>query len=216
MIVKSFFFITNRIEKIESKKLINAILNEKKHVFVMFVQMISDEIKYLNDVHIERRLQIDSAFAKMKKKNIKNFLFEVLKEFVDMTNKNKTYELFDHEFDDHAINLKSSKKSSYEFIYALSKDEFKILRTYLNKHLKNEFIKFFIFFANVSILFVKKKNEILRLCVNYKDFNFLTIKNRYFLSLIDENLNRLNKIRKYTSFDMITIYNRLRIKKENE
>ena len=76
-----------------------------------------------------------------------------------MTNENKTYELFNHEFDDHAINLKSNKKSSYEFIYALSKNEFKILRTYLNKHLKNEFIRFFIFFANVSILFVKKKRN---------------------------------------------------------
>ena len=68
MIVKSFFFITNRIEKIESKELINAIFNKKKHVFVMFVQMIFDEIKYLNDVHIERRSQIDFVLAKIKKK----------------------------------------------------------------------------------------------------------------------------------------------------
>ena len=133
-----------------------------------------------------------------------------------MTDENKTYELFDHEFDDHAINLKSNKKSSYDSIYSLSKNELKILRVYLNKHLKNEFIRLFIFSADASILFVKKKNETLRLCVNYRDLNFLTIKNRYSLSLIDESLNRLSKARVYTSLDMIAIYNRLRIKKENE
>ena len=216
MTVESLLFITSRIEKIESKKLINATFNEKEHVFVMFVQMIFEKIKYLNDVHIERRSQIDSALSKMKKKDIKSSLLEILKKFADMTNENKAYELSDHELDDHAIDLKSDKKSSYEPIYALFENELKILRAYLNKHLKNEFIRLFIFFAGAPILFVKKKNETLRLCVNYKDLNFLTIKNRYSLSLIDESLNRLSKARKYTSLDMIAIYNRLRIKKKNE
>ena len=171
----------------------------------------------MNNIHIERRVQIDFVFAKIKNKsNIKIILFEILKKFVDLTDENKTYELFDYEFDDHAISLKSNKKSSYDFIYSLSKNEFKVLRVYLNKHLKNEFIKLFIFSADASILFVKKKNEILKLCVNYKSFNFLTIKNKYFLSLIDESLNRLSKARVYTSLNMIAIYNQLCIKKENE
>ena len=217
LIIKSIFFITNRIEKIESEELVNAAIDEKKEIFVMFVRIFHDEKKNMNNVHIERRIQIDFVLAKIKdKSNIKIILLEVLKKFVDLTNENKTYELFNHEFDDHAINLKSNKKSSYDSIYSLSKNEFKILRVYLNKHFKNEFIRLFIFSADASILFVKKKNEILRLCVNYRNLNFLTIKNRYSLSLIDESLNRLNKARVYTSFDVITIYNRLRIKKENE
>ena len=44
----------------------------------------------------------------------------------------------------------------------------------------------------------------------------MTIKNKYFLSLIDENFNRLNKIRIYTNFDIITTYNKLRIKENDE
>ena len=183
----------------------------------MFVRVLHDEKKNMNSVHIERRIQIDSAFAKIKdKSDIKIILLEILKKFADLTNENKAYELSDHEFDDHAIDLKSSKKSSYDFIYSLSENELKILRVYLNKHLKNEFIRFFIFSADASILFVKKKNETLRLCVNYRNNNLLTIKNRYSLSLIDESLNRLSKARVYTSLDIIAIYNRLRIKKENE
>ena len=56
----------------------------------------------------------------------------------------------------------------------------------------------------------------MKLCVNYKDLNLLTIKNKYFLLLIDKSLNRLNKTRIYTNFDMITTYNKLRIKKNDE
>ena len=215
--VKSILFIVNRIEKIESKELVNVVVDDKKQSFVMFVRVLRDEKTNMNNVHIERRAQIDSTLAKMKNKSdIKIIIFEVLKKFADLADENKAYELFDHESDDHVIDLKSDKKSLYDFIYSLSKNELKILRAYLDKHLKNDFIKFFIFSAGAPILFVKKKNEILRLCVNYRDLNLLTIKNRYSLSLIDESLNRLSKARIYTSLDMITTYNRLRIKKNDE
>ena len=100
--------------------------------------------------------------------------------------------------------------------YSLFKVELKILQIYFDKHLKNDFIKFFIFSIDASILFVKKKNEILKFCVNYRSLNLLTIKNRYLLSLIDESLNRLSKIRVYTSLNMIATYNRLRIKRDDE
>ena len=56
----------------------------------------------------------------------------------------------------------------------------------------------------------------MRFCVDYRNLNFLTIKNKYFLSLIDESLDRLSEIRVYTSLNMIATYNRLRIKKDDE
>ena len=131
----------------------------------MFVRVIRDEKKNMNNVHIERRTQIDFVFTKIKNKsNIKIIIFEILKKFVDLTNENKTYELFDHESNDHAINLKFDKKFSYDFIYSLSKNELKILRAYLNKHLKNEFIRFFIFSIDAFILFVKKKRNVEIMC----------------------------------------------------
>ena len=214
--VESLLSTTSRIEKIEPEELANAALNEEEHVFVMFVQMVPDEVKYLDDVHIERRPQIGSALAEMKGKDIKNSLPEILKEFADMANENKAYELPDHEPDDHAIDLEPGKKPPYGPIYALSEDELKILRAYLNKHLKNGFIRPSTSSAGAPILFVKKKNGTLRLCVDYRNLNLLTVKNRYPLPLIDESLNRLSKARKYTSLDMVATYNRLRIKKENE
>ena len=207
----------NRIEKIESKELINDVMNDKNETFVMFVRAFNNEKTDLQEIHIERRIQINSTLLKIKEKsNIKIIMSEILKKFVEITEKKKIYELSNHEFDDHSIDLKSSKKSFYEFIYSLSEDELIVLKIYLDKHLKNDFIRFFTFFVETSILFVKKKNESLRLCLNYKSLNFLIIKNKYSLSLIDESFDRLNKARIYTSIDMITTYNKLRIKENNE
>ena len=135
-------------------------IDDKKEIFVMFARVIHNKIKNLNNVHIERKIQIDSVFAKIENKsNIKIIIFEILKEFADLTNENKIYELFDHESNDHAKNLKFDKKFLYNFIYSLLENQFKILRTYLNKHFKNDFIRLFIFSTDVSILFVKKKTK---------------------------------------------------------
>ena len=40
------------------------------------------------------------------------------------------------------------------------------------------------------MLFVKKSNETLRLCVNYRELNEIIIKNKYSLSLLSETLKR--------------------------
>ena len=215
--IQNLLFIMNRIEKIESEELINDVIDEKNEIFVMFVRSFRDEKNDFDEIHIERRVQIDSILMKIKKKsNIKIIISKILKKFAKISNEKKIYELSIHEFDDHAINLKSNKKSFYESIYSLFENELTVLRIYLNKHLKNDFIKSSIFATKVSILFVKKKNESLRLCVNYKNLNLLIIKNRYSLSLIDESFDRFSKARIYTSFDMIATYNRLRIKKDDE
>ena len=183
----------------------------------MFVRTYIDEKTKMQKIHIERKIQINAILMKIKDKSkITTIISDCLKQFEKIIDENKTYELSNHEFDYHVIDLKSNKKSSYDFIYSLFENELTILKVYLNKHLKNDFIKSFTSSIEISILFVKKKNEIFRLCENYKDLNFLIIKNKYSLSFIDENLNRLIKIRIYTSFDMIAIYNRLCIRENDE
>ena len=215
--IGSILSTTNRIEEIEPEELASAAIDEKEEVFVMFVRVLHDEEKNMDSVHIERRAQIGSALAEIKDKpDIKATLPEVLKEFADLADEDKAYELPDHGPDDHAIDLEPGKKPPYGPIYSLSEDELKVLRAYLDKHLKNGFIRPFTSSAGAPILFVKKKNGTLRLCVDYRGLNLLTIKNRYPLPLIGESLNRLSKARVYTSLDMVAAYNRLRIKKGDE
>jgi len=56
----------------------------------------------------------------------------------------------------------------------------------------------------------------LRVYVNYKYFNVLTIKNCNTLSLIQEILQRLCKIKYYNKFDIIAIFNEIRMRLNNE
>jgi hypothetical protein len=105
---------------------------------------------------------------------------------------------------------------SYKLIYKLSKIELKVLKKYLNKNLKREYIQYFINPAGIFILFILKKEGNLRLCVNYKSLNKITIKNRYSLPLMKKTLNRLNEAAVYTKFDLKKTYYRIRIKKRNE
>ena len=61
-----------------------------------------------------------------------------------------------------------------------------------------------------------KNDERLRLYINYKDFNLITIKNRYFLSLIIEILNCLSKAKAIIKLNLKNVYHRIRIRRDNE
>jgi hypothetical protein len=92
----------------------------------------------------------------------------------------------------------------------------KILKNYLNENLERGYIQRSINSAGAPILFVFKKNEEFRLCVDYRDFNKITIKNRHSFFLIREILDRFNGITIYTKFDLKNTYYRIRIRKKDE
>ena len=97
------------------------------------------------------------AIKTNKIKNDKNIIFYFYVKYKKFKSKNKTYELFKHTILNYIIDFIKNKQSFYDFIYFLSKNEFKIFRNYIIKHLKNDFIRFSQFFVNVLILFVKKR-----------------------------------------------------------
>ena len=65
-------------------------------------------------------------------------------------------------------------------------------------------------------LFRVKKNDKLKLCVNYRDLNKMTKKNRYFLSLIIQILNQLNDSLYFIKIDFKNVYHRIRIRRDDE
>ncbi len=68
----------------------------------------------------------------------------------------------------------------------------------------------------VSVLFIKKLEEELCFCVNYQDLNTITVKNQYSLSLISETLNHLSQAKIFIKLNIISAFNRLWIKEEDE
>ena len=98
----------------------------------------------------------------------------------------------------------------------MSHNETLKFRRYLNENFSKEFIRVNRFDAIASILFVKKFEENFRFCVNYRDLNVVIDKNRYFLSLIFEILNRFNRVKIFIKLNIIVVFNRLRIREEDE
>ena len=63
---------------------------------------------------------------------------------------------------------------------------------------------------------MSKKNNKLRLYVDYHDLNVIIIKNRHFLPLISETLNRLCESKIFTKLNLKNVYYKLRIKIDDE
>ena len=62
------------------------------------------------------------------------------------------------------------------------------------------------------MLFAKKKDKILRLCIDYKQLNRVTIKNRYTLLRIDDLFDHLRGARVYFKINLRTGYHQLRVR----
>ena len=101
-------------------------------------------------------------------------------------------------------------------IYLISDHKFEQVKKYLNEHLKKRFIILnYILFAS-SVLFAEKSNNELRFCVNYRKLNAITKRNRYFISLIDEVLTRIQDYKYFTRLNIITAFNKLRMYSNNK
>ncbi|SOV07041.1 uncharacterized protein UDID_17995 [Ustilago sp. UG-2017a] len=101
-------------------------------------------------------------------------------------------------------------------LYLKGPKEMTELRRYLDENLKKGFIRPSKSPARSPVLFVPKKDGGLRLCVDYRGLNEITVKNRAPLPLIEEQLFLLRKARIYTKLDLRAAYNLIRIAKGDE
>ncbi|KAL4038164.1 hypothetical protein IC575_001771 [Cucumis melo] len=65
------------------------------------------------------------------------------------------------------------------------------------------------------VLFVKKKDGSMRLCIDYRELNKVTVKNRYPLPRIDDLFDQLQGATVFSKIDLRSGYHQLRIKDED-
>jgi hypothetical protein len=132
-------------------------------------------------------------------------------EFSDLFSKKKADKLPLHQIYDHTIPLEEGKMPPFGPIYKCSPVELEATREYIETNLRKGFIRHSQSPCGAPIVFAKKKDGTLRLCVDYRGLNKLTIKNRYPLPLIGELLERISTAKYFTKFDVRDGYNRLRM-----
>jgi len=112
---------------------------------------------------------------------------------------------------DHEIPLAPGSKPFYGPIYNLSETELRHLKEYIERMLTRGWIHPSKSPYGSPILFFKKPDGSLRLVVDYRKLNSMTIKNRYPLPLISELLDRIKGAKYYTKLDLRDAFNQLRI-----
>ncbi|GJW16005.1 putative reverse transcriptase domain-containing protein [Tanacetum coccineum] len=65
------------------------------------------------------------------------------------------------------------------------------------------------------VVFVKKKDGSFRMCIDYREFNKLTMKNRYPLPRISDLFDQLQGFSFYSKIDLRSGYHQLRVRKED-
>ena len=96
--------------------------------------------------------------------------------------------------------------------YRMAPLELKELKLQLQELLDKGFIRPSVSPWGAPVLFVKKKDGTLRLCVDYRQLNKLTVKNKYPLPRIDDLFDQLKGASIFSKIDLRSGYHQLKIK----
>ena len=205
---------TKQVELINKKEFVKAVLDEESKTFVVHVAALEAPLGSAEmTIHPAWASQIvaltqDEAPTKVPPKYADYadvFSFDLAMELSENTGINK-----------HAIKRQDGKQPPYGPIYSLRLVELETLKTYIKTHLKTGFIQPSKSSVGTPILFDKKRDGSLWLCVNYWGLNNLKIKNWYPLSLIREALDQLGRTKWFTQLDLTSAYYHMRIREGDE
>ncbi|MBW0566342.1 hypothetical protein O181_106057 [Austropuccinia psidii MF-1] len=136
-------------------------------------------------------------------------------QYLDVLSKVKAEKLPPHCACDHHIELVGSLPP-VGVIYSLSKQESDTLRAYLSYNVEKCLIQPSSSSTGAPVLFIKKKDGGLHLCVDYCKLNAVTGKNKYPVPPMNQLLNVLNGSSIFSKIDLCGAYNLLRIKEGDE
>ena len=183
---------TRRVELLDKHKFAKAALDENSETFVVHVAALEalELAIYPSWAPLLAALQQDKTLTEILLKYL---------DYADVVSPDMPMQLLENTgINEHAIELIESKQPLYGTIYNLGPVELETLKAYIETHLKTGFIRLSKSLAGASIFFDKKPDGILRLCVDYRGLNNLTIKNRYPLPLIGESLDWLGCAKRFT------------------
>jgi len=115
-----------------------------------------------------------------------------------------------------SIDLIPGGQLYYGPIYSLTVVEMQALREYLKENLAKGFIRKSKSPAGAPILFVIKQDGTLRLCVDYRRLNFITIRNSYPIPRLSDLMESFKGAKIFTRLYLRSAYNLVRVKEGHE
>lgn len=175
---------------------------------------LKDSIGYMMDVSQIEQLLTATISTTSEEPVVQ--LPEKYAEYAQVFSKANADKLPPHRPYDHTIPIVEGATVPFGPVYNLSHTELKALHEYIKENLSKGFIRRSESPAGAPILFVKKKDGSLRLCVDYRGLNKVTTPNRCPLPLISETFDQVGKAKFFSKFDMRGAYNLLRIARGEE
>jgi len=169
------------------------------------------------DVCKEASARIIGYVSAVASENPLDLVPEEFREYLGVMGKELADTLPEHRPYDCKIDLKEGETAPWGPIYPLSETELQALREWLKEMEKTGKIQRSTSSAGSPILFVPKPNgKGLRLCLDYRGLNKITIPNRYPLPLMQELQDRVQGAQYFTKMDLKNGFNLIRIRAGDE
>jgi hypothetical protein len=159
---------------------------------------------------------VEAALSEETKPTLDDLLPEELRDFRDVFCPKEADKLPPHRPYDHDIKLIDGKTPPFGPLYPMSRVQLTVLKEWLDENLEKGFIRPSSSPAASPVLFVSKPRGGLRLCMDYRALNAVTVKDRYPLPLTKETLNNLKGMRYFSTIDIVSAFNNIRMKKGME
>ncbi len=185
--------------------------NKKIKIFFLIISEINKALSSVEDFVKLNKVIFIMSLSELKKK-----LSIVYHNFLDVFDREKTTQLSLHWSYDHKIELENKSQSSRSWLYLMLSYKLQKIKKYLEENLKKKFITLNKAFFASLILFVKKKDNSFRFCMNYWKLNALIKRNRYSILLINEVLAWIQDSKYLTWLNIIITFNKLCMSSENE
>lgn len=162
------------------------------------------------------------ATAEEREAAIQAAIHKVVEEFADVVSKDPDFKppYPEPRSVDHAIHTETDKPPPVGPLYKLSQEELQELEKQLKDLLERGLIQPSASPYGAPVLFAKKKLDDgtwggLRMCIDYRALNKVTVKNRYPLPRVDELLDRLHGATIFSKMDLMSGYHQIRIRPED-
>jgi hypothetical protein len=117
---------------------------------------------------------------------------------------------------DHKIELLPGSALPYSKARPMSYLELKVVKRWLDDSLQKGWVRPSNSSAAAPVLLARKPGGGVRICVDYRGLNNITLKNRYPIPLIRETLDLISQAKVFTKLDVIAAFNRIRIAEGHE